>query len=217
MLIDKKETTVAYRCPACGASVMSMVGVFALSGDMLKLKCSCGGSELTMVYTPDRKLRMTVPCLVCEKPHNFLLGSNTFFGGDGDVFRLPCTYTGIDLCFIGKKDAVQDAVEDANKELVRMMEDAGLDDLSLLRSEEKNEYRADPEVDEVVRFMLADLKEEGKIHCRCKTPERASYKYTVMDKYIRIYCEGCGGVADFPLTGVGSAMEFLSTDEINLE
>ena len=45
MIINPKETTVAYRCPACGAGVMSAVGIFALSAEMIKLKCTCGQSE----------------------------------------------------------------------------------------------------------------------------------------------------------------------------
>ena len=69
MKLPVKETTLAYRCPHCGATVFSLVGIFALSGDMLKLKCSCGKSETVVTYTSDRKLRLAVPCIACPKPH----------------------------------------------------------------------------------------------------------------------------------------------------
>ena len=69
MILEPKQTTVAYRCPHCGAGVMSLVGVFALSAEMLKLKCSCGESEMTIVKTSDGKIRFTVPCLLCPNPH----------------------------------------------------------------------------------------------------------------------------------------------------
>ena len=65
MVLNQKETTVAYRCPECGASVMSMVGVFTLTADMIRLKCPCGGSELEIVYTRDKKVRLNVPCFLC--------------------------------------------------------------------------------------------------------------------------------------------------------
>ena len=66
MIIEPKKTAVAYRCPDCGAGVMSVVGVFSLSAEMLKLKCSCGHSEMSMVRTSDGKIRFTVPCLLTE-------------------------------------------------------------------------------------------------------------------------------------------------------
>ena len=44
MVLKPKESIVSYRCPKCGTTVMSMVGTFALSGDLIKLKCSCGES-----------------------------------------------------------------------------------------------------------------------------------------------------------------------------
>ena len=53
MVLDFKQTTVAYRCPHCGAGVMSAVGLFSLNADMVKLKCTCGKSEMTVVYSKD--------------------------------------------------------------------------------------------------------------------------------------------------------------------
>ena len=79
MVLDKKETTVAYRCPVCGASVMSMIGIFALTADLIKLKCPCGESELELVYTRDKKIRLNVPCLFCPTPHSYIISSQMFF------------------------------------------------------------------------------------------------------------------------------------------
>ena len=56
MVLTPKETTVAYRCPECGALVMSMVGVFTLTADMMRLKCPCEGSALEIIYTKDKFL-----------------------------------------------------------------------------------------------------------------------------------------------------------------
>ena len=80
MVIDQKQTTVAYRCPECGAGVISVVGLFALSADMVKLKCTCGKSEMQVVYRRDEgQMRVNIPCIFCNKPHNFnvmLFGSS---------------------------------------------------------------------------------------------------------------------------------------------
>ena len=116
MVLDKKETTVAYRCPVCGASVMSMIGIFALTADLIKLKCPCGESELELVYTRDKKIRLNVPCLFCPTPHSYIISSQMFF--ERDLFTIPCNYSGIDICFIGRQDKVQEAMKKSEKELL---------------------------------------------------------------------------------------------------
>ena len=93
MILDSRETTVAYRCPHCGQTTVSVVGVFALSGDLIRLKCGCKKSELQISYTSDRKIRITTPCLVCRKPHTFVLGAGTFREPRPDLF-LPHDGTG---------------------------------------------------------------------------------------------------------------------------
>ena len=64
MIIEPKSTTIAYRCPACGGVAKGIVGIFSLSGDMFKLKCSCGNSHMTVLKENDQ-LRLIVPCVSC--------------------------------------------------------------------------------------------------------------------------------------------------------
>jgi hypothetical protein len=96
MVLEPKQTTVAYRCPHCGAGVMSAVGLFNLTADMVKLKCSCGESEMSVVYGKDGKVRFTVPCILCPTPHTFTVSSSLFFGKE--LFVLPCPYSDINIC-----------------------------------------------------------------------------------------------------------------------
>ena len=104
---------------------MSIVGVFSLSGDHFKLKCpACHQSEMTITYSKDSKIRLSVPCTICPRPHTFVLSENSFY--DKDVFALACQYTGLDICFIGKEDAVRAALEksgeDAGREFLKRQE-----------------------------------------------------------------------------------------------
>ena len=46
MVLESKQTTIAYRCPSCGTGVMSAVSLFALKGSMVRLKCECGKSAM---------------------------------------------------------------------------------------------------------------------------------------------------------------------------
>ena len=94
MVLNQKGTAVSYRCPECGTWVTSIVGVFSLTADMLRLKCPCKGSEMTLLYAKDKKIRLTVPCFLCPQPHSFTVSSQLFF--DKDLFALPCAYSARD-------------------------------------------------------------------------------------------------------------------------
>ena len=218
MIIDTKETTVAYRCPHCGAGVMSVVGIFSLTGDMIKLKCSCGKSELVMAYTKEKTVRLTVPCIICPKPHNYSVSTGIFFSNE--LFRLGCTYTGLDICYIGSKEAVLEALKENESMLLGMFEEAGVTDLDALRKDQSYDLVDDPAIEEIIRFMLVELRDEGNIHCKCDPGQMPEYKFEfVAPEYdtIRIYCETCGASAIIPMTSAINAEAFLDSDELYLE
>lgn len=218
MVIDSKETTVAYRCPHCGAGVMSVVGIFALTGDMIKLKCSCGKSELLLTYSKEKSVRLTVPCIICPKPHNYTVSSSVFFSKE--LFRLGCTYTGLDICFIGSKDAVIEALKENESMLLGMFEETGVTSLDGLHKDQSYDLIDDPTIEEIIRFMLIELKDEGSIHCNCESNENSEYKFEfVAPEYdkVRVYCESCGASVTLPMTSVINAEAFLSVDELYLK
>ncbi len=220
MLIKQKETTLAYRCPDCGATVFSLVGIFSLSGDMMKLRCGCGKSETVITYTSDRKIRLSIPCLACPKPHHFVLGQNNFFAREEGVFRLPCPYTGIDICFIGEKDNVLSAVEKSNEELLALLKQAEMKDISQMRGdpEEEDPLKSEnPLLEDVVAYMVRELEEEEAIHCRCPEGEKGDYTYRLHHGRVTVKCEKCGAMAVLPMAGVNSADHFLELTHLDLE
>ena len=210
MVLDKKETTIAYRCPSCGSGVVSLVGAFSLSADMIRMRCSCGGSELTVQYKRDRRVRLTVPCLFCPTPHSFTLSGEMFFRRE--LTTLPCAYTGIEVCFIGAKDDVIDALSRSERELLEMLGDTDMSDLERVRKMSLS----DPQVYDIVNFVVRDMQDEGKIHCRCEDGD-GDYRVSIDDDAISVTCERCGASASFPADSVLSAHEFLISDSLNLE
>jgi hypothetical protein len=213
MILNQKETTVAYRCPSCGLSVMSMVGVFALSGDMMKLKCPCGESELVIAYTKDKKVRLTVPCLLCPKPHNHMISGTIFFGRD--IFTLPCAFSGINMCFIGKQADVMKSMEETEAALIEMLGDAGTDNLDSIRDSNKAAL-TDPQIVDIVIFVIRDLESEGKIKCRCLRRENIRYNVDVGESFIEVSCPQCEAFARFPTDSLIGATSFLQTESIEL-
>ncbi|MGN1346257.1 MAG: hypothetical protein ACI4V1_05695 [Eubacteriales bacterium] len=215
MILDKKETTVAYRCPACGASVMSMVGIFALTADMIRLKCPCGGSQLEIVYTKDKKVRLNVPCFLCPSPHTYMVSSQIFF--DRELFSLPCSYSGFDICFIGRQEKVAEAMQKAEKELLDMLEESDIDVETLLHSVNHNEKPelTDPQVLDIVLYVVRDLAEEGKITCSC--PDGGDYDVEIHDDYLTVKCKQCGDSLDVPTNSLTAANDFLACERLDLE
>lgn len=216
MILDKKESTIAYRCPYCGDTVTSVVGIFSLSGDMIKLRCQCKQSELGITYTPDKKMRLSVPCIACPRPHNYVIGQNTFFSRENGVFKLPCSYSGIDICFIGRSEEVTEAVRKSNDEIVRMMEDAGLDDLSKIRDNEDVNIERDPQVEDIVRLAIAELDDEGLIKCKCQNNAISKFDFVLEPGRAVIFCTECGASASVEMHGITDAMAFLESDGITL-
>lgn len=222
MILKSKETTIAYRCPVCGKIILGMVGIFTLSGDMIKLKCDCGRSELTLTRTNDNRIRLTVPCIICPNPHNYTISADSFF--ERDVFALACPYSTIDICFIGEKERLDHALHDADEQLIRILNDAGLSEYADFRSgiEEvngKSEKESDLDfshVEEIVRFMLAELKEDGCIECGCDDGE-GEYDFEFIDDSVRVFCKRCGADETISLASTLAANEFLHTDKLTLE
>ncbi|MBQ8546227.1 MAG: hypothetical protein IJ437_04740 [Clostridia bacterium] len=209
MILDQKKTTLAYRCPECGGVPTSMVGAFSLSGDLFKLKCSCGGSHLTVEKTLDDKIRLTTPCLVCPSPHSYIISKNVFFGSD--IFVIPCSLCGIDICFIGKENEVSKAVKHSNDEIVKLLGDASIEQL---KTRKESDF-TDPMIFDVITYVISDLHEEGKIYCRC--PEgHGDYTSTIYDHSVEVKCKNCGASITIEANSTQGAEDFLQADELRL-
>ena len=131
-MIKERDTTAGYHCPSCGLSILNKINIFSMSGNLIKMKCVCGNSELVVQMLRDNKFKITVPCIVCPNSHSFVLSSDTFF--QKDIFALSCKFTAINICFIGKGKKVHDALQKNEEELIKTFAayeeqyEGGLDD-----------------------------------------------------------------------------------------
>ncbi len=230
MVLNEKRTTVAYRCPDCGGGILSAVGLFNLSADMVKLKCTCGKSELKIVYNRDGTVRLTVPCLLCSQPHNFTVKSSLFFSDE--LFVLPCPYSDINICFTGEMNRVKAELARTELELLDMLEENGITDFSALHGDEKD--LGDPQILDIVLFVIDDLDAEGKIYCHCHpdpalgdtasaadygewNEEESRYEAEITDDGIKLTCRLCGASRVIPTDSMLSAHAFLNADSLHLE
>ena len=213
--IAKKERLIAYRCATCGSAVLGTVGKFALSANMLRLKCGCDdSSSLDIHITRDEKIKLTVPCILCGDSHSFVLSQQILLGRS--VSKLACPYSGVDIAFIGEKESIDPELERTEKELSAIMAGLEAEDLTDLQPKEmsEDEILPDPSVYDTIRFVVKDLEDEGRISCPCKNGE---YDIRFTDKGMQVYCLKCGATRDLECTTPALCEEYLSLDSLELK
>lgn len=214
MVLESKQTTVAYRCPHCGAGVMSVVGLFALSADMIKLKCTCQKSEMSVVYSKDGKVRLTVPCILCPNPHNYTVNSSVFF--KNELFVLPCPLSDINICMIGEQNQVKAELARTELELLDLLEENGLESFEAFHGEQT---LTDPQVLDIILYVINDLDAEGKIYCKCERGQDSEghYDAEMTAEGIKVSCSECGAKKLIPANSLIDAHSFLNADSLTLE
>ena len=208
MILKGKQTNVAYRCPGCGYAIFGLVGAFSVSAGMLKLKCQCGDSQMILQFTSDKKVRVTVPCLFCGTDHQFTVSQSLFF--EREIFALNCPYTNMDICYIGEKEKIDEALEKSAQELEMLF--------SQVTEVADDEIKAeqilpDAQIYDILRFVVKELEAEQKIECPCQT---GPYELDITPDGIRVYCTECGASYLFPADSVASAEAFLHADSLHL-
>ena len=203
MILQPKDTTLAYRCPHCGSTVFSVVGALALSGDVIKLKCQCGGSELTLENAEDEKIRLTVPCIFCPSPHRYMVSRKLLTSRE--LFTFPCAYANIDILFVGSKGAVMKAVEMSDRELAEIIDDT---ELAHIQDANSDDFYGDEHIRDLIIFVLGDLAEENKIHCGCED-EKGDFLVEQTRDSVRISCKKCGYEKEISCAGTSIESQAL--------
>ena len=215
MILNAKQTTVAYRCPHCGAGVLSAINPFALHADMVKLKCDCGNSEMQISSAADGKIRLTVPCLVCPSPHIFTVNESLFFGKD--LFTMQCPYVSdLTISLFGETENVKAELARGELALMDLMEKQGLESFDCFRDDE--ETLPDPQILDIVMFVINDMDAEGKIYCKCPSDDNGrDYEVDITPEGVRVTCKKCGASRTIPTDSRLSAHAFLNADALYLE
>ncbi len=210
----QRERHIAYRCPECGVANLGLVGKFAISAGMTRLKCECENAEpLEVGVTGDDKIRLSVPCLFCKQSHNYVITKGMYL--ERESFTLNCPYAGVDIAFVGGKESIDREVERTQSEILTIMTGFGAQELADIQPMDMNddEILPDPAVYDTIRFIVKDLEAEGRVDCPCHEGE---YDLRFIDDGIQVYCTKCGATYDFTATGPSSAESYLELDEIKL-
>ena len=224
MVLNPKTTSVAYRCPSCGYIVRGIAGAFGLgTQDMLRLRCSCGAkTEMTIIGSADKRIRLAVPCLLCNSNHHYTLSDALFYSKD--IFHLSCPYTDIDVGFFGRsEEKLSAAVEKSTEELTALYEELMGKGATLIEEDSEEETAApddeeapfipDPQIYDIVRFLVKELEADGHVHCPC---DGGTYEVELTEEGVRIFCPSCHAEYLFVTNSVAAAQDFLNCDRLDL-
>ena len=214
-MVANLQTHIAYRCPECGTMIYGFVGKFALSANLLRVKCPCGHSALDVNITNDNKIRLSVPCIFCKKNHSFVVSQSIFFGRD--VFLLNCPYANMDICFIGDKDKIDLESERSGRELERLLSDLEAESIKDMQPSdvEDDEILPDPTIYDAIRFLVKEIEAEGKIDCPCHS---GVYDLRFCNEGIEVYCPECEARYVFNVESQSASEDYLTnTDSIYLK
>jgi hypothetical protein len=154
--------------------------------------------------------------MFCPKPHQFVLSRTLLF--DKELFTLPCPYADLTVCCVGEDNHVRAEMARSELELLKVLEENGITDPSVLHSEADatSSFPTDPQVRDIVMFVISELDAEGKIRCRCQSRQDHTYDVSIEDDGIRVSCGGCGASRWIPTDSSLAAHAFLHSDELDL-
>ncbi len=213
--MDKKRLNhIAYRCPECATATVGLVGSAESLGDLIRLKCECGGSALDIKKERDGRIHISVPCIFCKDNHGYRLSPEVL--SRDSITKLGCPFSGMDIAFIGEGEGIQPELDRTAEELSRIMASLEADEVSDIQPHDVDEAECppDPAIYDTINFILRDLEAEGAVKCPC---ESGRYGLRFTDTGMQAYCESCGASYDFYCTSPSLAEEYLSVSEIVLK
>lgn len=212
--MSKRVNHIAYRCPDCATVTVGLLGTAEMLGDLVRLKCECGKSALEVKKERDGRIFVGVPCVYCKDEHGFKLSPDIL--GRGDVTKLSCPFSGMDIAFIGDGEAIKPEIDRSADELSRILMAFEADDVSDIQPHEVGEAECppDPAIYDTINFVVRDLERAGAIKCPCNSGQ---YDLRFTDTGMQLYCEVCGASHDFHCMSASVAEEYLYIDEIVLK
>ena len=180
-MVEEAKRTIAYLCPACHQAVVAEKTVFSLAAAPGKIPCPCGKSALKTGIVGDR-VKLTVPCLFCEKEHTVTCSTHAFLHEKALAFA--CAASGLDCCYVGEEGPVFAAMERLEEAVDKLEAAAG----------EKGTF-----LDEIIMHEilseLRDIAQRGGISCTCGSKE---WRLQVNFSSVDLICGHCGRALRIP-------------------
>lgn len=180
-MLQDPQRTLGFFCPKCRQAVVIERSAFQLAAAQSSLPCPCGKSALEIEILGD-KVRLSVPCVFCEKTHTVTCSTHGFL--HEKAMALSCSASGLDCCYVGEEGPVFAAMERLEEAIDALeVEAAG-----------KGAFFSEMVMEEILE-ELRDIGARGAIDCSC-----GSKTWGLQVNYSSVYvlCRECGGAMRIP-------------------
>lgn len=178
MLINT-NSIMTMRCPVCGKIKYHHLSRFAVSkGNPFYVNCSCGAAALIISTKNHSLYRLQVPCLVCETKHQIEFTGK--FLWSGEVIRLSCSDTDLELGYIGPEQEVKQLIYSQEREL-----DALADDIN------SESYFHNSDIMYEVLSCLHEIAEQGDLYCQCGN---LGIEVELFPDCLELHCKNCDSI-----------------------
>lgn len=180
-MVEEAKRSIAFICPACRQPVILERTVFQLAAAGSRLACPCGKSAIDVALMGNQ-VRLTVPCLFCEKEHTVTCSTHAFLREKTLAFS--CAHSGLDCCYVGEEEPVFAAM--------RRLEET-TDGLEAAAGEQGMFLNA--MVMEEILGELRDIGQRGGISCTCGCRD---WKLKINYSSVELFCARCNGALKIP-------------------
>jgi len=175
MLIDT-SVTIAYKCSLCGSFEFFNISLFSfLYKKETGYFCRCKKSAVTILQENDGGCLIKTPCIGCGSEHVYMLAKKDILNKELNVFN--CPETGMQLCFLGKDEAVRRKVDSLEEEFDELMDMFGYES-----------YFKNTQVMFDSLNKIHDIAEQGNLYCECGNTE---IELVLLSDRILLKCTKC--------------------------
>ena len=130
---------------------------------------------------------------------------------------MQCPYVSdLTIALVGEINQVKAELARSELALLDMMEKSGLESFDTFHNDE--ESLPDPQILDIVMFVINDMDAEGKIYCKCQRDDNErQYDAEILEDGVRVCCKKCAASRLIPTDSRLSAHAFLNADALHLE
>lgn len=198
MLIDT-SVTIAYKCTSCGSFEFFNVSLFTLLYKKnCSLSCRCKKSWITIKQEVESSFLISIPCIGCGNEHTYLFTKKDIIQGEPIAFN--CPETGMQICFIGRDEAVRKNVDNLEQEFDELMDMYGYES-----------YFNNTQVMFDTLNRIHDIALSGNLCCECGSVDIG---LILLSDFILLRCEKCGGNKKIPAAKNKDLKDILTKNQI---
>ena len=180
-MLDDARRSIAYICPVCRQPVILERSAFQLAASSSRLPCPCGADGIA-IEMMGSQVRLTVPCLFCEKEHRVSCSTNAFL--HEKTLAFSCANSGLDCCYVGEKEPVFAAMRRLEETVDVLESEAGA----------QGAFLNDLVMEEILE-ELRDIGQRGGISCSCGCRD---WSLKINYSSVELFCAQCGGALKIP-------------------